>query len=90
MNSNEESTSNIKIMLIFFQDKILVYKPQKEDIGLERTKGYLTNYSVILDINKGENENGNITFIAGLNEDNIINIYAMSFKVQAEMGKFII
>lgn len=73
-----------------FQNQVLVFKPQNEEIDLYKTKKYRANYSVILDINRGENENSDITFIVGLNEDNIINIHWMSFKAHVEMGKFII
>lgn len=51
---------------------------------------YFNNFSTVLGIDKGRNSKGNITFIVGLNDDNIINIYAMSFEADAGIGKFII
>ncbi|XP_066248865.1 uncharacterized protein fs(1)M3 [Euwallacea similis] len=67
------------------KEKFTILKPQKDTILLYKTKSYRENYSVIFDIDKGENERGNITFIAGLNADNIINISGMSLGAHAEI-----
>lgn len=68
----------------------MFFRVENEDIVLHHTKTYVVNFSIISDINKGQNENGNITFIAGLSEDYMINIYGMYVEAHAEMGKFII
>ncbi|XP_066158230.1 reticulocyte-binding protein homolog 2a [Euwallacea fornicatus] len=67
------------------KEKFAILKPQKDTILPYKTKSYRENYSVILGIDKGENERGNITFIAGLNADNIINISGMSLGAHAEI-----
>ncbi|KAF7274468.1 hypothetical protein GWI33_012887 [Rhynchophorus ferrugineus] len=66
-------------------EEVLIYKPNNKAIDLENTKKYLTNYSTILNVHNDGNENGSITFIVGLTEDSVINIYAMSFKATPEI-----
>ncbi|KAL1493109.1 hypothetical protein ABEB36_011235 [Hypothenemus hampei] len=66
-------------------EKLLIFEPQNDEIKLHKVKQFMEPYSVISDINKGENEKGNIIFIAGLSENNMINIYAMPLEAHTEM-----
>uniref|UniRef100_A0AAR5PVR9 VWFD domain-containing protein n=1 Tax=Dendroctonus ponderosae TaxID=77166 RepID=A0AAR5PVR9_DENPD len=68
-------------------EKVMFFKAENEDIVLHQTKRYVVNFSIISDINKGQNEKGNITFIAGLSEDYTINIYGMYVEAHAEMER---
>lgn len=69
---------------------MLVLKPKGKQITWYKEKRFFNKFSTVLGIDKGQNSKGNITFIVGLNDDNIINIYSMSFEADAGIGKFII
>ncbi|XP_030756290.1 uncharacterized protein LOC115882382 [Sitophilus oryzae] len=64
-------------------DKALVYIP-KQNIILQESKKYTWKFSVIINVHNDRNENST-TFIVGLSQARVINIYAMSFKVPNEI-----